>query len=336
MTEMEMKAKFEALYIDPTSLKKIQYWADAADGEVSGLGIVEVENGRYVVRDVFILEQECSGADTELKPEAISKLITDIIKAGKDPAKLKFWWHSHVNMSVFWSGTDDECAETLSTEYAFSLVVNKAKERRVRLDLYKPFRITVDHLRIVELSSDDEELKKSCEKDVKDKVKSKSYGWNGTEDWRKTRGHGYFGGGYGFGDEDEYFKSNFGYGKNEEKRPHGWGKRVKLSENEVDDINNLKSTISSKGFSPESIEEFVKESFKNYSRIKLDSKSGCRDGFLTFEVDSQICQSCKIAKLCETLSERFGDEEFKPQTDEVVNGAIEVVVDRGREDDGNE
>ena len=52
--EVEVKTKFDALYIDPVALKKIQYWTDAADGEVSGLGIVEHEDGRMIVKELLI------------------------------------------------------------------------------------------------------------------------------------------------------------------------------------------------------------------------------------------------------------------------------------------
>ena len=188
MGEATTKTKFQALYILPECKKKIQYWANAADGEVSGLGLVEKEDGRMVVKEVYILEQECSGSDTDIDTEAIAKLMTELLQDGKDPAKLKFWWHSHVNMSCFWSSTDDECAETLSNEFAFSTVVNKKGESKTRLDLYDPFRITIDNVSLVEMSSEDEDLKKQCEQDVKDKVKSKTW-----SRWDNNKRGGYFG-----------------------------------------------------------------------------------------------------------------------------------------------
>jgi len=153
MNKIKSKAKFNTLYIDPVCAKKIKYWTEAATGEVSGLGIVEEENGKTVVREVFILDQEASGSETELKPEAVAKLMTDLMQEGKDPGKLKFWWHSHVDMGCFWSGTDDECAETLSNEFAFSTVVNKRGESRTRLDIYDPFRITIDNLSLILLKA---------------------------------------------------------------------------------------------------------------------------------------------------------------------------------------
>ena len=178
--DKEIRTKFTTLYIDPLVMKRIKYYAQAATGEVSGLGtVVKDENGRHIVNNVFLLEQESSAADTELSPEAISKLMTDMIKNNQNPAELKFWWHSHADMGVFWSGTDDACAESLSKEFAFSLVVNKSGDTKCRLDLYAPFRITFDGVKVTELPQEDKNLKEACEKEVKEKVKSPYYQYKG-------------------------------------------------------------------------------------------------------------------------------------------------------------
>lgn len=180
--EKSVTSRFTTLYVDPTVMKRIGYYTQAADGEVSGLGTLKKdEKGRYIVDEVYLLEQESSAADTEIKPESISKLMVDMMKDNKDPGALKFWWHSHASMGVFWSGTDDTCAETLSKEFAFSLVVNKAGDKKCRLDLYDPFRITFDGVRIEELTQDDMQLKEACEKEVKEKVKSPSERW---QNWK--------------------------------------------------------------------------------------------------------------------------------------------------------
>jgi len=337
---VEIKTKFDALYIDPIALKKIQYWTDAADGEVSGLGILEQEDGKMIVKEAFILDQECSAADTELEPEAISKLMTDIIRSGKDPGKLKFWWHSHVNMGVFWSGTDDECAETLSTEFAFSLVVNKSKERRARLDLYAPFRITVDHVRLIEISEEDEDLKKKCEEDVKEKVKSKV--WRGAtnyhgchgKDWR-GHGNGYFGGGHG-----NYTDP---YDLEEDKRPKNWGKRVKLKEEEIDDIKRLKETVHSLAYTDDALEDYVKETMIEVMRKVYEDKANCQEGPGSYWEEETICQKCNIKGICKILSERFGDDLYEGEnivkdidiTEDPSGEIVEVIVDANEGDGEN-
>jgi len=340
--ELEIKSKFDALYIDPIALKKIQYWTDAADGEVSGLGIVQIEEDRMVIREAFILDQECSGADTELDPEAISKLMTDIIKADKDPGMLKFWWHSHVNMGVFWSGTDDECAETLSTEYAFSLVVNKKKERRVRLDLYNPFRITVDHVRLVELAEEDAELKEQCEKDVKEKVKSKSWCYNKNKSRDISHyGKGYFGGDYDRHQCRDYY---FEQSDNNASRPNGWGKRVKIDDVDLDDIKRLQELVHQWGYSEAALVEYIEESMMISMKNIFNKKANCVGGVGEFVENNNICTECDIMSSCRILTAKFGDTIYGQENvikdielTENDKEPIEVVVDsneRGGDNNG--
>ena len=84
----EIKTRFTTLYIDPIVMKRIMYYAQAADGEYSALGtIIKDDKGRYIANAVYLLEQESSGAETELNPEAISKLMTDMMRKNEDPAR---------------------------------------------------------------------------------------------------------------------------------------------------------------------------------------------------------------------------------------------------------
>lgn len=324
MTEVTTKTKFQALYIEPECRKKIQYWADAASGEVSGLGIVENIKGQMIVKEVFILEQECSGTDTELNPESISKLMTELMQTDKDPSKLKFWWHSHVNMGVFWSGTDDECAETLSKEFAFSTVVNKKGESKTRLDLYEPFRITVDNIRLIEVTAEDEDLKKQCEQDVKDKVKEKTWGsWKG-----RQHDHGYFDrksewGGYGRGMYHDPYDYDDTYRSPKSK--------VKLSDDVVDDIKLLEDFIFDHGFKPEALQNFYYDLIQQAIKREYKDKAECRNGVGTFDKDEALCKNCKISKQCCVLTEKF--EEIVYEESDIEDSkhdssrSIEVIVD---------
>lgn len=83
---------------------KVMRWCQSASpNEVSGFGIVErLENGSFRVKDAILLDQENTSGDTELNPAAIADAEFDYLNQGG----LRWWWHSHVNMDVFWSGTD--------------------------------------------------------------------------------------------------------------------------------------------------------------------------------------------------------------------------------------
>lgn len=155
--------------------EKITHWVELAEGEVSGLGIVDpvfAEGGvieAFEVEDVFLLEQVSTKSNTELDPQAVAEFLVEAEEEGFAD-RVHLWWHSHGDMDVFWSGTDDACIEGMGGDpYLVSLVVNKAGERRARLDTFSPFRITVDHLPCsVILPS--LELREQCEREFDDKV----------------------------------------------------------------------------------------------------------------------------------------------------------------------
>ncbi len=322
MQEVTTRTKFQALYIDPVCRKKIQYWANAASGEVSGLGLVENEDGRMTVSEVFILEQECTGADTELNTESISKLMTELLQNDKDPAKLKFWWHSHVNMGVFWSGTDDECAETLSREFAFSTVVNKKGESKTRLDLYSPFRITVDNIRLVEITQEDEDLKKVCEQEVKDKVEEKSWGGN----WNNCgKGRGY----YDHKNRNDYNNYN--------DYAHGYGStyhttKVKLKDEVVEDIRSFVDLVYEHGHSEATMKNFAYELTLKAAKEAHKAKAMCQAGAGTYNNEDELCKKCTICTECCVITSKLEQLENEKNASTEYDGNvskddIEIVVD---------
>jgi hypothetical protein len=305
----KIRSKFNTLYIEPTAMKKIQYYTEAATGEVSGLGtVIKDKDGDYIVEEVFLLEQESSSAETELKPEAISKLMEDMIKRNEDPGKLKFWWHSHANMGVFWSGTDDECAETLSKEFAFSLVVNKSGERKCRVDVYDPIRITKDDIRCEELLEEDIDLKKTCEEEVKEKVKS------GTVTYYK--------GNRGFYRDEEYhgnWRERFGYRVQDDDKPKS---RIDIKDFLAEDIVRLTdicdTRVSDGGiFNPEVWKEYIEETIKEIVKKRHEIKSSCAS-FGSYD-ESQVCVSCKAKKPCSYWTKLWDEQDMERNQVKIIN-----------------
>ena len=313
--DKEIKSRFSTLYIDPVVMRRIMYYAQAADGEVSGLGtVIKDDKGRYVVNQVFLLEQESTPGDTELNPEAISKLMTDMMRKNEDPGALKFWWHSHASMGCFWSGTDDECAETLSHEFAFSLVVNKAGDKKCRLDLYDPFRITFDGVKVQELTSEDNALKELCAKEVKEKVKAPYEKYRtsyNTDDWK-----GHHSGHY----NDYYPKKGF-----RSKNFVDKNSRVTLQETIVMDIERLRN-ISRKNdnlggvLCKDTWREYMVETFRNICEDRYEKKAACAR-FGTYDVIHGLCTTnCKVKKQCQFWTKLF---------DETEEDAAKIVVVTG-------
>jgi hypothetical protein len=316
--EKEVRTKFTTLYIDPIVMKRIKYYTQAADDEVSGLGtIIKDDKGRHIVNRVFLLEQESSAADTELNPESISKLMTDMMGKNEDPASLKFWWHSHAAMGVFWSGTDDTCAETLSKEFAFSLVVNKAGDTRCRLDLYAPFRITFDGVKVTEMPQEDVNLKQECEKEVKEKVKSPGDRWN---NWRNDEHTGL----------DDYYGGSYLGMRRNIVHPITVKSRIKLPDHVVDDINNLILLASNNAqhggiFSPDTWTEYIHDTLKGIFEKRFEKKARCSMPG-TFDGEIPMCKSCKIIKACAFWTKFFDEteEDAKPELNSYIGDGMKL------------
>ena len=120
--------------INEVELEKIHWYVDKCDVEISGLGkIVKLDDGTLYVNKIYLLKQECTASDTELDAEAIADLLYE---SRKDEGEMLFWWHSHHNMQVFWSGTDYATIEDLGKNgMIVASVFNKKRE--IRTAIYK-------------------------------------------------------------------------------------------------------------------------------------------------------------------------------------------------------
>jgi len=162
------------VYIDAEAMAKLRAWTHHAEGEVSGLGLVEVaRDGERIssleVTDVFILEQECTSVSTELDPDAVSALLVELATQEKED-QLRFWWHSHANMGVFWSSNDESNIRRMATEdFLVSIVLNKEWKTLTRVDWFAPARVTLDDLPLHVLLNDDA-IHSRCQQDVEELV----------------------------------------------------------------------------------------------------------------------------------------------------------------------
>ena len=146
--------------IDKKEQEKIWWYVNKCPKEISGLGKVVVkDDGTLHVRKIYLLNQEVSGSETELDDDAVATLLYE---SHQDEGSLMFWWHSHVNMGVFWSGTDHEAIRKLGANgMVLSTVYNKKGEHRTSLymaaDSWRP-SVFVDNLSLriaPELSQDE-------------------------------------------------------------------------------------------------------------------------------------------------------------------------------------
>lgn len=130
--------------------RKLNAYVQSVDGEIAGMGEIEVrDDGNLWVTDIAIYDQVVTGGTADLSSEALASFQTELVKAGKSPKNWYLWWHSHSTMGAFFSATDTGTIES-STEFdhIVSLVVNKRRDRRCRLDTHHPFRISVENIAV--------------------------------------------------------------------------------------------------------------------------------------------------------------------------------------------
>jgi hypothetical protein len=124
--------------------RKIMHWVNKSDYEVSGLGKLTFKDGIYYVHDVMLLPQKNGATHTDIEGEDVGKAMY-LLK--DQPGDLRFWWHSHVNMDVFWSGTDRSTIRDISQGGWFvATVFNKRREMRSAFYTINPFDIFVDQI----------------------------------------------------------------------------------------------------------------------------------------------------------------------------------------------
>lgn len=139
--------------------QKMMGWCKSATSEVSGMGLCKIEKGVFKVYEVFFPLQYGSSGYTELDDRALAKLQIGLYKKKIPANHFRFWWHTHYNFNVFWSGTDDGNATTLARangEWELSLVINQAGDFRCRADFFKKvhplvdekFHVMVDNMKV--------------------------------------------------------------------------------------------------------------------------------------------------------------------------------------------
>lgn len=128
---------------------QIMYYVHKCKFEISGLGNVRIINGIPTVTDIFLIEQENHSTETEMNPNAIGKCIYEHHKSGME-GDLKFWWHSHVNMSVHWSGPDmDTITELTKHGWFIHGVFNKKNEHKLAYSNNEPFETFIDDVELL-------------------------------------------------------------------------------------------------------------------------------------------------------------------------------------------
>jgi predicted RNA-binding Zn-ribbon protein involved in translation (DUF1610 family) len=172
-----MKIKFEN-----EAYKKLLFYVNNCDVEISGYGKSRVEKDEIIVEDVIIIKQKCTGTQTDIDDKATFEFFKERLDAGEDVKSWNVWWHSHVNMGVFWSATDENTAKNLSSggNYLISIVANKRGEYLGRVDIFpknnSPFEIKIPlHEKIdipgTSIALEPTEVTKERSEEIKNQIK---------------------------------------------------------------------------------------------------------------------------------------------------------------------
>ena len=126
-------------------LAKFKGYVDNCSLEIGWLALVKIDaQGRYIVYDTLLPHQNVSAVTTDLMESGLQEVGEEILTTRPDEFNnVRCWCHSHVNMQVCPSGTDDSTFEQFyeNCEYFIRVICNKKGDMRVDfVDLEKEIR----------------------------------------------------------------------------------------------------------------------------------------------------------------------------------------------------
>jgi len=163
------------IQIDLLVKQKLDLYIKHCSEEISGLGRVIRQNGKIIITDIILLKQECTSSSSDLDEKELDEFVLSEVEQGRPIEDLKLWWHSHVNMSAFWSSTDTGTIEKLKNGWCLSIVGNKRGEYKTRVDLFEPFRYCFDDLPLEIIAPADSTLEEAIKTEIEEKVSTRSY-----------------------------------------------------------------------------------------------------------------------------------------------------------------
>ncbi len=171
-----MKYKTDlSIEMDKKIYDKLFLYIEHCDQEIAGFGRVKRNGNVYEIYDVFIVDQEVTSTSASLTAESIGAAMSEIVAQGGQIDDVYFHWHSHVNMDVFWSGTDENAIATLELPFLISLVGNKRGQYKLRIDSRDPFYLCIDDMALKVIEKKDVLLEELVKAEIASKVKTEVY-----------------------------------------------------------------------------------------------------------------------------------------------------------------
>lgn len=125
--------------VRPDAEKYVRAVIQECPGEVGGWGYLHrTDNGDFEIYKFVVLPQEASSGGVDFDDEGQHAELARAMDAGEiDNCRVS--WHSHGNMSTFYSGTDEEAIlkyKATGVPYLVSLIYNRQGEVKPRLDIF--------------------------------------------------------------------------------------------------------------------------------------------------------------------------------------------------------
>ena len=129
---------FPSVFISGTAHGKMLALVKECDIEIGWMCTVEKdEDGDFHLNDVYVPLQTCTASTTVISERGDSELMMELLEQGKgaEVNALRCWGHSHVNMAVFASQTDEtqtqdfiDNLEEAGSDHFIRLIGNKRGE----------------------------------------------------------------------------------------------------------------------------------------------------------------------------------------------------------------
>lgn len=175
---VENKPVAPTVLFTPEAIAAMHHIVSKCGEEVGWFGTVEHEGNVYRIDNIMVPGQEVNTGTCELTNDGLTKLCEEIMDAGEDPTKIKFWGHSHHNMGVGPSGQDDNQIKDLldaSDDFFIRAICNKKGFMSVSL-YSKIDNIVFDHVHwSIDFNIDTKGIVDKYDKLIEDNVKEFSY-----------------------------------------------------------------------------------------------------------------------------------------------------------------
>jgi len=172
------------IYLTDDVHKKYMAYMQLATGEISGIGRSTLdEHKNVIITELWLWRQECTSTTTDvIDHNAMFELVADLVGQGIPMEELNVWWHSHVDMEAFFSGTDKTTInEWVNNRYLVAVVGNRRSEFQGVISIKAPIPCEIAADVEVLQSEPDQEFMDAIQADIDAHVTVKKWAYQGKQ-----------------------------------------------------------------------------------------------------------------------------------------------------------